>query len=129
MDGELLIRMARLDERPAMERICANAFEWGDYVPEVWDDWLADGTHSRAEGDRRGAVIVGEVTELVARLPKAIRVHTAQVGAVWVSAMLPDLDWLRDAFNITGYGFGDWLGELWIFERCLNQQGGGPRGG
>jgi hypothetical protein len=38
--------------------------------------------------------------------------------------MLPDLPWLRDAFREAGYDFGDWEGELWIFEKHLSQQGG-----
>ena len=43
METELTIRPARPDDRPAMERICAHTWDWGDYVPEVWDDWLAQG--------------------------------------------------------------------------------------
>ena len=52
MDEELIIRLAQSADRPAMERVCAHTWEWGDYIPEVRDDWLAD---------ERGAVLVGEL--------------------------------------------------------------------
>jgi len=42
MDGKLIIRPARPDDRPAVEQICAHTWEWGDYIPQVWDEWLSD---------------------------------------------------------------------------------------
>jgi len=42
MDDKLIIRPARPDDRPEVERICAHTWEWGDYIPQVWDEWLAD---------------------------------------------------------------------------------------
>ncbi|MGC9334015.1 MAG: GNAT family N-acetyltransferase [Anaerolineae bacterium] len=59
----------------------------------------------------------------VTRLARGIRAHAAQVGAPKADIMLPDLPWLRDAFQQAGYDFGDWEGELWIFEKYLSQQG------
>lgn len=38
--GEILIRPARSTDRPAVEAICAKRGE--DYVPNVWDEWLAE---------------------------------------------------------------------------------------
>jgi hypothetical protein len=43
--------------------------------------------------------------------------------------MLPEVAWLREAFRRTGYGFGDWEGELWIFQRRLTAEGGGSHDG
>lgn len=298
MAGELSIRPARSEDRLSMERICAQTFDWGDYVPEVWDDWLADEQglaivgevgrrvvalskitfqtteevwlegmrvepeyrrqgiagrfldYSLAHCRERGArvvrlgtssrntavhIMVGragmervcscvlwsadpapdgpqptvlspdycaeveaflldspvlahthglysldwvwqELTaeqlarfvnigqmiaqladegnlvalapvffepedgviwigfadgqpEAIADLALTIRVHAAQIGAQQVRIMLPDLGWLRDAFGAAGYGFGDWEGELWVFERRLAGNGKGNRGG
>ena len=42
MSSALIIRPARPEDRPAVERICAHTWEWGDYIPEVWEEWLAD---------------------------------------------------------------------------------------
>jgi hypothetical protein len=47
------------------------------------------------------------------------------LGAEHVQVMMPDLPWLRDAFQAAGYGYGDWEGELWVFEIHLPEA---PRG-
>jgi GNAT superfamily N-acetyltransferase len=289
---QLIIRPARPDDRPAMERICAHTWEHGDYIPEVWDDWLADERgvlqvgelngrvvalnkvtfltpdqvwlegmrvdpeyrqqgigwqfmeHDLADARERGARVVrlgtgghnqavhaltaragmervgsyvrwsaeplpdgqrpailatehaglvraflqgspvlahsrglysvhwvwqelsteqairflgaGQVAaqrapdgglaalatihlapddemwigfadgepSAVTTLAVAIRAQAAQAGALRVGVMLPDVAWLRDAFGAAGYGFGDWEGELWIFERRLAPRNG-----
>jgi hypothetical protein len=41
------------------------------------------------------------------------------MGADEAAIMLPDLPWLREAFESTGYCAGRWEGQLWIFERWL----------
>jgi GNAT superfamily N-acetyltransferase len=78
MDAELIIRPARPDDRPAMERICAHTWEWGDYIPEVWDQWLAD---------ERGAVLVGELGGRVVALSK---ITFQPLGQVWLEGMRVD---------------------------------------
>ncbi|MFC2031631.1 GNAT family N-acetyltransferase [Chloroflexota bacterium] len=208
MEGKLLIRPAEPADRSAMERICAHTFEWGDYVPEAWDEWLAD---------QGGPLIVGEVADRVVSLSKitfqtteqvwlegmrvepayrrrgiagqfldygiayakqrgarvvrlgtgyhyrpahslsalatlhgepddgfwigfvdgdparaadvadlalAVRGHAHQAGAQEIAIMLSDLAWLRDAFNTAGFGYGDYGGELWVFERQLGPSEG-----
>ncbi len=75
MDTELIIRPARPDDRPAMERICAHTWEWGDYIPEVWDEWLAD---------RQGQVIVGELAGHVVALSK---ITFTAPDEVWLEGM------------------------------------------
>jgi GNAT superfamily N-acetyltransferase len=291
MSGELLVRAAQPDDRAAVERVCAHTWEWGDYIPEVWDEWLADQDGqmlvgeidgrvvavgrvaflphgqawfeamrvdpdyrqrgiagqflqqklelARARGNRLARLATGannapvhrmmasaglacvgayvhwtaepldqgpQVTFLppdsaslveafleaspvlahtrglyntewawqelssqrlaellvagqmaaihgpggslqalaqlqytpgddrlwigyadgdrqaVTRLLGAIRAHAARVGAPSLNVMLPDLPWLRDAFRQAGFGFGDWEGELWIFEMHLDQE-------
>jgi hypothetical protein len=63
----------------------------------------------------------------VTALASAARGYASQAGVEQVSAMLPDLAWLREAFRAAGYGLGDWEGELWIFERRLDADGGDER--
>jgi GNAT superfamily N-acetyltransferase len=88
MDSALTIRPARPDDRPAMERICAHTWEWGDYVPEVWDDWLAGEASSRAEGrSMAGPAIVGEMAGQVVALSK-ITFQTPD--QVWLEGMRVD---------------------------------------
>jgi GNAT superfamily N-acetyltransferase len=295
MDGRLIIRPARPEDRPAVERICAHTWEWGDYIPEVWDDWLADEQavlqvgeidgqvvavnrlvfhspvqawfegmrvdperrrqgigwqfmeHDLAYARERGAQVVRlatghantavhnmvarigmvrigagqllaaeampggplpailgpehasqvtaflrrssvlghmhglydagwvwqtlsaeRVTEMLATgqmaallapeeelaalavilinpegggmwvgyadadasrpeavtaLATGLRAYAARLGNPQIEAMLPDLAWLRDAFRAAGYYQGDWKGELWIFERRLDEDG------
>ena len=78
MSGELTIRPAQPGDRPDMQRICAHTWDWGDYVPEAWDMWLAD------EG---GGLTVGEIGGRVIAVSKA----TFQPGGqVWLEGMRVD---------------------------------------
>jgi N-acetylglutamate synthase-like GNAT family acetyltransferase len=36
------IRRAVAQDKDAVLAFCARTFEWGDYLPEVWEQWLAD---------------------------------------------------------------------------------------
>lgn len=40
----IYIRTARAEDRQAVLHFAANTFEWGDYLPLVWDHWLSDPT-------------------------------------------------------------------------------------
>jgi predicted N-acetyltransferase YhbS len=86
MSQGLTIRPARPDDRPAMERICAHTWDWGDYIPEVWDDWLAAGSHSG------GGVFVGETGGWVVALSQ-ITFQTPD--QVWLAGMRVDPDYRR----------------------------------
>ena len=88
MEGELNIRPARADDRQAMERICAHTFDWGDYIPEVWDDWLAD---------EQGLVIVGELAGRVVALSR-ITFHTPDQA--WLAGMRVDPDYRRQGIAV-----------------------------
>ena len=62
MDEALIIRPARPDDREAMERICAHTWDWGDYIPEVWDEWLADEDKLMLVAELAGQVVaLGQV--------------------------------------------------------------------
>jgi GNAT superfamily N-acetyltransferase/predicted GNAT family acetyltransferase len=37
-----IIRPARAEDKEAILSFCERTYEWGDYVPEVLDEWLAD---------------------------------------------------------------------------------------
>jgi len=39
-----VIRPARASDKEAVLAFCAHTFHWGDYLPFVWDEWLADET-------------------------------------------------------------------------------------
>jgi GNAT superfamily N-acetyltransferase len=93
MDSALTIRPARPDDRSAMERICAHTWEWGDYVPDVWDDWLAGEDSARA-GDRSmaGPAVVGEMDGQVVALNK-ITFQTPD--QVWLEGMRVDPEFRR----------------------------------
>ncbi|MGD8597084.1 MAG: hypothetical protein PVJ26_08665, partial [Anaerolineae bacterium] len=69
------LRPGRPADRPAMERVCARTWEWGDYIPEVWEEWLAD------EG---GLVLVGEWAGQVVALSK---ITFYPDGQVWLEGM------------------------------------------
>jgi len=82
-DIDLILRRARPDDRAAMERICAHTWDDGDYVPYVWDRWLAD---------ERGPLVVGELDGEVVALCK-ISFQTAD--QVWLQGMRVDPDYRR----------------------------------
>jgi len=46
MIDRLVIRPAQQSDREAVFKFCEHAFDWGDYVPDVWDMWLNE-QHSR----------------------------------------------------------------------------------
>jgi GNAT superfamily N-acetyltransferase len=83
METALTIRSARPDDRPAMERVCAHTWEWGDYIPEVWDDWLAD---------EEGLLIVGE---LAGRVVALSRIAFQASGQIWLEGMRVDPEYRR----------------------------------
>jgi GNAT superfamily N-acetyltransferase len=87
------IRAARPEDRPAMERICAQTWDWGDYVPEVWDGWLAGVARSPAIGSSGvGVLIVGEWEGQVVALS---RIDFQTRDQVWLEAMRVDPDYRR----------------------------------
>jgi GNAT superfamily N-acetyltransferase len=39
---DLTIRLAEARDKAAVLAFCAHTWDWGDYISEVWDEWLAD---------------------------------------------------------------------------------------
>lgn len=46
MKGKIVIRPAKPSDREAVLGLCKHSFDWGDYVPDVWDEWIKE-RHSR----------------------------------------------------------------------------------
>ncbi len=42
MNQEFSVKEAKPSDKAAVLRFCQNTFAWGDYIPNVWDSWLAD---------------------------------------------------------------------------------------
>ena len=78
MGAELILRRGRSDDLPAVERICTQTWDWGDYVPLVWEEWLAD---------PQGFVLVGEIEGQAVALSKITFLAADQV---WLSGMRVD---------------------------------------
>jgi len=39
---DMIIRQAEPEDKEAVLAFCAHTWDWGDYIPKVWDEWLAD---------------------------------------------------------------------------------------
>jgi GNAT superfamily N-acetyltransferase len=39
---DMIIRLAQPQDKAAVLAFCAHTWEWGDYIADMWDDWLAD---------------------------------------------------------------------------------------
>jgi GNAT superfamily N-acetyltransferase len=79
----MTIRPARPGDRPAMERICARTWEWGDYIPDVWDHWLTD---------EQGLLIV---SELEGRVVALSRIRFQAPDQIWLEGMRVDPEYRR----------------------------------
>jgi GNAT superfamily N-acetyltransferase len=83
MEAELIIRPARSGDSAAMKRICAHTWDWGDYIPDAWETWLAD---------EECVVLVGEIEGQVVALSNAA---FQPDGQVWLEGMRVDPDHRR----------------------------------
>jgi GNAT superfamily N-acetyltransferase len=143
---------AFLDQSPALahtQGLYGLDWVWQELVPEQVAHFLTSGVvlAERTSADRGPLKIAALIMAChepcdnviwigfadgqfpaVTRLASAVRVQASRSGAQGVQVMLPDLDGLRDAFGAAGYTFGDWEGELWIFECRFPQRGAGHDG-
>ena len=39
---DVTIRLAQPQDKATVLAFCAQTWDWGDYIPQVWDEWLAD---------------------------------------------------------------------------------------
>jgi GNAT superfamily N-acetyltransferase len=84
MDEELTIRPARPEDRPAMEHITAHTWEDGDYIPQVWDEWL---------GDEKGEMTVGEWGGPGGPVVALSKITAQPEGQIWLEGMRVDPDY------------------------------------
>lgn len=42
MEEALTVRLAQPEDKAAVLAFCEQTWEWGDYIADVWDGWLAD---------------------------------------------------------------------------------------
>ena len=53
------VRTAEAADGPAIIDICARVFEWDDYIPEAWEEWLNDPHGELAVAEMDGQVMGG----------------------------------------------------------------------
>jgi N-acetylglutamate synthase-like GNAT family acetyltransferase len=58
----LKFRHAKQSDKEDVLRFCTNAFEWGDYIEEVWDVWYSD---------PNGYLMIAEENEMIAAVSHA----------------------------------------------------------
>ncbi len=71
----LEIRRARSEDREDVLSFCAHTWEEGDYIPHVWEDWLAD---------EQGPLLVGVWEGQVAAIEKITR---SSADEVWLEGL------------------------------------------
>ncbi len=83
MTGKLEIRSAVPEDREVVLRFCQQTWDWGDYIPHVWDTWF---------NDPSGRLIVG----VLENLPVAI-VHLKMLapGEAWLEGLRVAPEWRR----------------------------------
>jgi GNAT superfamily N-acetyltransferase len=93
MGGKLTIRLARPDDRADVERICAATWDWGDYVPEAWDHWLAEQARAQAgDFEDTGVVLAGE---WAGRMVALSRIRHQTPEQIWLEAMRVEPEYRR----------------------------------
>jgi ribosomal protein S18 acetylase RimI-like enzyme len=85
--GELEVRPAREDDRDAVLAFCARAWDEGDYIADVWDDWLRDKT---------GVLLIGVVSSRLVAI-----VHTRMMSdeEAWLEGIRVDPDLRRQGIG------------------------------
>lgn len=77
LDG-LRIRKATGADRDEVLAFCQHTWDWGDYIPEVWDTWLADAKGRLLVGEMDGRIVAVGYARLVTRAEawlQGMRVH------------------------------------------------------
>jgi GNAT superfamily N-acetyltransferase len=78
---QLAVRPARSEDRSSILAFCQETFSWGDYIADVWDEWLAD---------IGGQLLVG----LIADQPVAVmHIEILAGGVAWFEGMRVHPDW------------------------------------
>ncbi|MDE3091723.1 MAG: GNAT family N-acetyltransferase, partial [Chloroflexota bacterium] len=77
------VRPARAEDKNAVVAFCQNTFSWGDYIPEVYDTWLADA---------RGTLLVALIDHQPVGL---LHAEFLDRGVAWLSGMRVHPDFRR----------------------------------
>ncbi|MGB9134933.1 MAG: GNAT family N-acetyltransferase [Candidatus Bathyarchaeia archaeon] len=83
MRDQLVVRQAKQSDREAVFKFCEHSFDWGDYVPDVWDGWMKE-QHSRVFT----ATLNGEPVGIM-------RVSLPKPGEAWFQAARTHPDYRR----------------------------------
>ncbi len=98
-ESEVTVRPARPADRAAVLAFCVDTFSWGDDIPEVWYQWLAD---------PNGQLLIAEVSGV-------------PVGLQHVAFLTPGEGWLQ------GLRVDPAVRRRWGGERPLGSRPGGRR--
>jgi ribosomal protein S18 acetylase RimI-like enzyme len=83
MPNKIHVRPAQQSDREDVFKFCKHTFDWGDYIPHVWDTWLKQ---------KHGRVF----TALMDNKPVGImRVSITKPGEVWLQAARTHPDYRR----------------------------------
>jgi|GEM_PF-7046559 len=96
----IVVRRVRESDKDRVMAIAAKTWRGHDYIPRVWDEWLAD---------NQGVFLSLEVDGVVSALAK---VTIQGPGEIW-------LEGLRVAWDMQGKGYGKMLNDyvLWYLKR------------
>ncbi|CAG0946838.1 hypothetical protein ANRL1_03336 [Anaerolineae bacterium] len=83
VNDQVITRAARAEDKDAIVAFCQNTFSWGDYIPDVWDGWIADAD---------GRLIVGIVDDKPVGLA---HVKVLEGGVGWMEGMRVHPDFRR----------------------------------
>ncbi len=83
MSAQIDVRPARGEDKDAVLAFCRDTFSWGDYVPDVWDDWLSDSA---------GQMFVGTFDQKPVGL---LHVAFLDHDVAWLEGMRVHPDWRR----------------------------------
>lgn len=96
MSNSLAVRAARPEDKDAVLAFCQNTFQWGDYIPHVWERWL---------NDPKGQLLVGVINEQ----PVSV-MHVAIHGTMaWLEGMRVHPDFRRQGIARAT----EWEGRAW----------------
>ncbi len=83
VNDQVITRAARAEDKDAIVAFCQNTFSWGDYIPDAWDNWMADAD---------GRLIVGIVDDKPVGLA---HVKVLEGGVGWMEGMRVHPDFRR----------------------------------
>lgn len=93
--GRLVVREARQEDRDAVLAFCAQTWDGGDYIEQVWDRWLADADGALLLGEAGGEPVALSHIQMLAAgeawiegVRVAPRARRQGVGRVMISRSL-----------------------------------------